>query len=76
MRRSSSKNTKIQNGRVAARETDGSEAAAFYAFGRPAAFAVLLVGAMVVLPSQPASALPSFARQTGQPCSSCHNAFP
>ena len=40
------------------------------------AFTLLLVGAAVVLPTQPASAIPSFARQTGQPCASCHSAFP
>jgi hypothetical protein len=69
------KSTKIQNGHVAVAETESSGAAVFYAFGSSAAFALLLAGAMVVLP-QPASALPSFARQTGQPCSSCHNGFP
>jgi len=37
---------------------------------------MLLAGAAVVLPPQPVSALPSFARQTGQPCSTCHTAFP
>ncbi len=43
------------------------------AFGSSALFA-LLVG--IVLSPRPVSALPSFARQTGQPCSTCHSAFP
>jgi hypothetical protein len=51
-------------------------AAAVYAFGGSTAFALLLVAATVVLPTQPVSALPSFARQTGQPCAACHSAFP
>jgi hypothetical protein len=76
MRRSGSKNAKIQNGHVAACARHGSEGAAFHAFGGSTAFALLLVGAAVVLPTQPVSALPSFARQTGQPCASCHNGFP
>ena len=37
---------------------------------------LLLVGLAVALAPTPASALPSFARQTGQPCASCHTAFP
>ncbi|WP_091686534.1 hypothetical protein [Methylocapsa palsarum] len=32
-------------------------------------------GAFIIAPT-PASAIPSFARQTGQPCSTCHTAFP
>jgi len=67
---------RTRDGQVATRASDGSDAAVFYAFGGSTAFALLLVGAAVVLPTQPASALPSFARQTGQPCASCHNAFP
>jgi hypothetical protein len=31
---------------------------------------------LVLFDAQPASAVPSFARQTGQPCSACHTAFP
>lgn len=33
--------------------------------------AVLTIGSMT-----PAQALPSFARQTGQPCGTCHTDFP
>jgi len=55
--------------------SNGSDAALF-AFGGSTVFALILVGAAVVLPPQPVSALPSFARQTGQPCSTCHSAFP
>ena len=50
--------------------------AAVYAFGSTTLFALLLVGAGVVLAPNPVAALPSFARQTGQPCSTCHSAFP
>jgi hypothetical protein len=49
--------------------------AAVYAFGASTFFALLL-GAGVVLSPMPVSALPSFARQTGQPCATCHTAFP
>lgn len=37
--------------------------------------AVVIAGVTVGL-SQPAQALPSFARQTGQPCGTCHTDFP
>jgi hypothetical protein len=47
-----------------------------YAFGGAGICALLMIGAMVSNPRS-ASAVPSFARQTGQPCASCHNgAFP
>ena len=40
-------------------------------------FAVLLGGAeALALGSQPAEALPAYARQTGQPCARCHTIFP
>ena len=78
MRHSNSKaaNIKPEDTKVAARASKRSDAAIFYAFGGSTTFALLLAGAMVVLPTQPVSALPSFARQTGLPCSSCHTAFP
>ena len=38
-------------------------------------FAVTLVAFMFAA-SQPAHAIPSFARQTGQPCGTCHTDFP
>jgi len=37
-------------------------------------FAILSLASL--LTAQPASAVPSFARQTGQPCAACHTAFP
>ena len=37
--------------------------------------AAVLVG-MVLVSREPAQAVPSFARQTGQPCAACHTAFP
>jgi opacity protein-like surface antigen len=45
-------------------------------------FSALVTGTIVpavsiiVLATQPAHALPSFARQTGQPCGTCHTDFP
>jgi hypothetical protein len=76
--RFSSKSARIQrrNRHVAASASDGSDAAVYYAFGGSTAFALLLVGAAIVWRPQPASAIPSFARQTGQPCATCHSAFP
>jgi hypothetical protein len=47
---------------------------------RSGAFAALTLFAAFALPSlfatDPANAVPSFARQTGQPCAACHTAFP
>ncbi len=54
-------------------------ARAVFAIGRRiAAAAAALVGAATLLAVSggPAEALPSFARQTGQPCAACHTAFP
>ena len=54
-----------------ARATDRATAKAFGALAVAAAgLAFLMVGA------DPAEALPSYARQTGQPCATCHTAFP
>jgi hypothetical protein len=36
----------------------------------------LLVAVVIGLSTRPAQALPSFARQTGQPCGTCHTDFP
>src|SRR5450432_3292023 len=45
-----------------------------------AAFATILFLSIVVAglyaSTQPALSVPSFARQTGQPCAACHTAFP
>ena len=38
--------------------------------------ATAIVLAMLILAPQPAQALPSYARQTGQPCGACHTDFP
>jgi hypothetical protein len=38
-------------------------------------FVIVLAG-FLTIGSQPAKALPSFARQTGQPCGTCHTDFP
>jgi len=57
------------------RHLNRPDLSAVYVFGAAGACAVLVTG--IVLASKPASALPSFARQTGQPCATCHNgAFP
>ena len=39
-------------------------------------FYSLLIGFVAAVSSRQALALPSFARQTGQPCSACHTDFP
>src|SRR5437763_3671583 len=44
-------------------------------FSRPrhaAEFALALLAGSLLLRAQPAEAVPSFARQTGQPCAACH----
>jgi hypothetical protein len=45
-----------------------------YIFGGAGACALVLVAGLSLNPG-PASALPSFARQTGQPCATCHNGY-
>jgi len=37
---------------------------------------LLLAAGMVLATPRPAQAIPSFARQTGQPCGACHTDFP
>jgi hypothetical protein len=52
------------------------DASASYLLGCVGAGALLLAAGVALSP-KPAFALPSFARQTGQPCAACHNgAFP
>ena len=46
------------------------------AFGSVAALAAAVIGFGVLARPPSAEAVPSFARQTGQPCSTCHTAFP
>ena len=53
----------------------GADLSALYVFGGAGVCALVLVG--MVWGARPASAVPSYARQTGQPCATCHNgAFP
>jgi hypothetical protein len=56
--------------------TTSGHDAAIYAFGGSTLVTLLLIGAGIVFSPRPVSALPSFARQTGQPCAACHSAFP
>src|SRR5450631_1897023 len=46
------------------------------ACGGVASLAAVVIGAGVLIKPPTASAVPSFARQTGQPCATCHTAFP
>src|SRR5271168_3657065 len=41
-----------------------------------AMFVAVLAGFLTIGFAPPAQALPSFARQTGQPCGTCHTSFP
>src|ERR1700693_5417543 len=41
-----------------------------------AALVALAIGSLTIGFASPAQALPSFARQTGQPCGTCHTDFP
>ena len=41
-----------------------------------ATFVAVLAGFLTIGFAPPAQALPSFARQTGQPCGTCHTNFP
>lgn len=47
-----------------------------FALGGIAGVAGALLCVGLLWKPEPASALPSFARQTGQPCAACHTAFP
>src|ERR1022692_3580731 len=37
---------------------------------------VAIIGIAAIISIDPAESLPSFARQTGQPCGTCHTDFP
>ena len=50
----------------------GADLSPLYIFGGAGACALALAAGLS-LRAGPASALPSFARQTGQPCATCHN---
>jgi len=45
-------------------------------FGGVASLGAVVIGAGLLIKPPAASAVPSFARQTGQPCATCHTAFP
>ncbi len=46
------------------------------AFGGVATLGVAVIATGVLMKPPRAAAVPSFARQTGQPCATCHTAFP
>ncbi|HEY8084338.1 MAG TPA: hypothetical protein VIE69_01895, partial [Methylophilaceae bacterium] len=46
------------------------------AIGGVGFLAVVVISAGILIKLPTASAVPSFARQTGQPCATCHTAFP
>ena len=52
----------------------GTDLSPLYIIGGAAVCAVALAAGLS-LRAGPASALPSFARQTGQPCATCHNGY-
>jgi hypothetical protein len=54
----------------------GRDLRAAAAFGGLASLGAAVIGAGVLIKPPPAAAVPSFARQTGQPCATCHTAFP
>jgi hypothetical protein len=56
--------------------TSRRDVQAVVAFAGVASLLAAVVGAGVLIKPQTALAIPSFARQTGQPCASCHTAFP
>lgn len=45
-------------------------------FAGVASLGAAVIGAAIVVKPPTASAVPSFARQTGQPCATCHTVFP
>jgi hypothetical protein len=49
---------------------------ALAAIGGVGFLAVVVISAGILIKPPTASAVPSFARQTGQPCATCHTAFP
>ena len=49
---------------------------AMAAFAVVASLALLVTAAGILIKPPAASAVPSFARQTGQPCATCHTVFP
>ena len=56
--------------------TARANAKAFGATGMKVAAVVAAAAGLLTISAGPAEALPSYARQTGQPCATCHTAFP
>ena len=61
---------------VSGRDADGSKSSGIMDTRTLACALALVVTAVGMLAPQPARALPSYARQTGQQCAACHNGFP
>lgn len=53
----------------------GGDGSSKYAGCLVAAATILILAALMIAP-RPAKALPSYARQTGQPCGACHTDYP
>ncbi|MGO9461908.1 MAG: hypothetical protein ACLPWS_04760 [Rhodomicrobium sp.] len=70
----------LQLGPVRTHDEDGAGKASFVASVSPrlytAAFGLAALAAGLALQSQTASAVPSYARQTGQTCATCHTMWP
>jgi len=69
-------NQSVNSDGVASPEGAPSRIQIGLAFGGVAASAIVVTGFGILFKPQIASAIPSFAMQTGQPCSACHTAFP
>jgi hypothetical protein len=54
----------------------GHSIARWRAFAPVMAIGCAVLGGIIAISTKPAQALPSFARQTGQPCGTCHTDYP
>jgi hypothetical protein len=62
--------------KIAPNKSSRQELRAVAAFGGVAFLGAVVAAAGLLIKPPAASAVPSFARQTGQPCATCHTAFP
>ena len=54
----------------------GVRRSAIFGISTALLLSIVTIWLSLAISSRPASAVPSFARQTGQPCAACHTAFP